>query len=66
VSRHGNDGSAAWFSGFGFPDGRGGLKAIHSRHLHVHENQIEGFPAGCIGGNLPISGNQHRVSAPLE
>ncbi len=42
----------------------GGFQAVHARHLHVHEHQIEGAP-GKRGKRFLTAGAGHHVNAHL-
>ena len=45
---------------------RGGLVAVHPRHLHVHQDDVEAPPAASVTASLPVGRHRHLVAALLE
>ena len=60
VSGQGDDGTVVAFAA----ERAGGLIPVHFRHLHVHEDQIEGLGQGSLDGEDPI-GNHLDLGAGL-
>ncbi len=62
VGRQGDDWGMNACVLFGSPDPGGGFQAVHLRHLHVHENQVESALAMYVNGFL-AAGSKARLMA---
>ena len=47
-------------------DGLSGGKPIHLRHLHVHQDQVEGILLPRGQGRVPVAGNHGHVPPLLQ
>ncbi len=62
VGGHGNDRHVPAVQPLASADGQGGLQAVHFRHLHVHQHEVE-LLVSHGGHRLPaIAGNRHLVA----
>ncbi len=69
VGGHGQDGNVCQALVFQSADGARGLVAVHDRHLHVHEHQLEMVGAGClqqIHCLLAVHGILHREALVFQ
>jgi len=51
---------------FVFANDSRGFVAVHNRHLHVHQNQVERFPPGGFHGLLAICDHYYGMALPLQ
>jgi len=66
VRGHRYDRSLAAADDFRLADVAGGFETVHLRHLHVHQDQVEGFVAGGGDRLATVPGVEHGVAALLE
>ena len=63
---HGRDRGVMTSHFLGLPDAVRGFKAVHLRHLHVHDDQIECFAGVGFQGLASIDGVYKRVAALFQ
>ena len=66
VGRQGEDRYVPFASRFAQPDRLNRFEAVHLRHLHVHENDVELTGVECIERLAAVGCDDHGMSDPLQ
>ena len=63
MRRHRNDGDVHASRRFVLANVGRGFKAVHFRHLHIHQNHVESLFLQSLQRQAAVSGHHHGVTA---